>query len=745
MAEGIRIGAYGVRKPDCRVEQFARSSCRAEPAAILRPLTSTLGAARVMCRWLSPWLVVLAAASCGFPRLPELAGGGPDGGSDGGPLPVTLELLAGDIRGPGNVDGPGAAARFNFPQGVASDSAGNVYIADTSNSTIRKITPLGVVTTLAGRAGMSGTADGIAAAARFYGPCGVAVDDSGHVYVADSGNLTIRKITASEGVTTLAGTPGIFGSGTDGTGPAAHFDFPIGVALDSTGNLYVADTNNGTIRKVTPAGVVTTLAGTAGMRGSADGTGAAARFNVPEGVAVDSFGNVYVADTLNHTIRKITPTGVVTTVAGTAGMAGSTDASGAAARFNEPIGVAVDSIGYIYVADNGNRTIRRVAPDGVVTTLAGTAGVRGNADGIGAAARFGRPAGLAADAFGNIYVADGTSSTIRKITPAGVVTTLAGTATEFGSADGTGAAARFADPEGVTVDSADNVYVADRSNDTIRQITADGVVTTVAGTAGAFGSADGTGAAARFNAPTSVALDRAGTLYVTDGNNGTVRQITPAGGVTTLAGAPGMFGTADGPGAAARFDPPTDVAVDSAGNAYVADPQNHTIRKITPAGFVTTLAGMPRVAGIADGPGATAGFNGPGGVAVDSAGNVYVADTGNHSIRKITADGFVTTLAGTTGIAGTADGTGTAAQFNTPSSVAVDSTGNVYVADLGNATLRKITPAGATTTIAGTAGVAEIVLGATPRLAFPVHLAITGDSIVLSDDEAILLLRHAVR
>ena len=344
--------------------------------------------------------------------------------------------------------------------------------------------------------------------------------------MADTGNSTIRKITPAGVVTTLAGT----------AGAAARFDAPQGIAVDSAGTVYVADTSNNMIREITPAGVVTTLAGSSGGSGSADGTGAAARFSSPSGVAIDSAGTVYVADTENSTIREITPAGVVTTLAGTAGATGSADGTGAAARFSSPSGVAVDSAGNLYVADTGNSTIREITAGGVVTTLAGTAGATGSADGTGAAARFDFPMGIAVDSAGNLYVADTGNSTIRKITPAGVVTTLAGTAGATGSADGTGAAARFSSPSGVAVNSAGNLYVVDTGNSTIREITAGGVVTTLAGMAGATGSADGTGAAARFSSPSGVAVNSAGNLYVADTGNSTIREITPATVVTTVVG-----------------------------------------------------------------------------------------------------------------------------------------------------------------------------------------------------------------
>ena len=218
----------------------------------------------------------------------------------------------------------------------------------------------------------------------------------------------------------------------------------------------------------------------AGSRGSTDGTGSAARFFGPTGVAVDAAANVYVSDQLNHTIRKITPAAVVSTLAGLAGSPGSTDGTGSAARFFQPLGVAVDAAGNVYVADTNNQTIRKITPAGVVSTLAGLANSQGSTDGTGSAARFFAPTSVAVDAVGDVYVADDSNHTIRKITPAGVVSTLAGLAGSAGSADGTGSAARFFNPFGVAVDAAGNVYVADTGNNSIRKITPAGVVTTFA-------------------------------------------------------------------------------------------------------------------------------------------------------------------------------------------------------------------------------------------------------------------------
>jgi len=597
-----------------------------------------------------------------------------------------VTTLAGSAENPGSVDGTGTAAQFNRPAGLAVDGSGNVYVVDQGNETIRKITPAGVVTTLAGVVGNQGSDDGSGATARFFLPAGVAVDRAGTVYVADNGNATIRKITPTGVVTTLAGSAGAYGSD-DGTGSAARFESPNDVSVDRTGNLYVANWGNNTIRKITPAGVVTTLAGHAYFAGGyQDGTGDAAWFDGPAGVAADGAGTVYVADWGNNAIRKITPAGVVTTLAGSAlNYSGSDDGAGGAARFNGPTRVAVDGAGTVYVADRGNHTIRKITPAGLVTTL--TVSLAGP----GAPARFESPTGVAVDGAGTIYVAD---TCIRKITPAGVGTALAspwrsGSAREY-----------LSYPQAVAVAATGNLYLADSDvnwgaffGGYIRKITPAGEITTLAGDYGYYHDINGRVDTATFFSPAGVAVDGAGTVYVADSRNNSISKITGAG-VIVLAGTGTHYsdrfvhGSTDGTGGEARFDDPHGVAVDGAGTLYVADTGNHTIRKITPAGNVTTFAGKAGQSGSADGTGSDARFDSPAGVAVDAIGNVFVADTGNSTIRRITPAGVVSTLAGTAGSQGSNDATGSAALFDHPSAVTVDASGKLYIADTDNNTVR---------------------------------------------------------
>jgi sugar lactone lactonase YvrE len=575
---------------------------------------------------------------------------------------------------------------FTYPYDVVADPSGNLYVTDAHR--IRKISPAGVVTTFAG-SGTAGGTDGTGTAASFNGLHDITIDAAGTLYVTEYWGHRIRKISPAGVVTTFAGS-GTAGS-TDGTGTAASFSGPTGIAIDATGTLYVTEYDGHRVRRITPAGVVTTLAGS-GTAGFADATGTAARFNTPHDVAVDGTGNAFVADRENHRIRRITPAGVVTTYAGT-GTPGGADGTATTATFNGPNGVAIDPSGNLIVTEQYGNRVRRITPAGVVTTLAGS-GTAAYVDGTGTAASFNEPAHPWVDSAGNILMGDINNRRIRRISPTGVVTTVAGTGVNA-----------FADSAPYTFptasyrsvyDTAGNLFV--QTDHQITRITPAGIATPFAGS-GTAGFADGTGTAASFSSPRGLAIDAAGNLYVADASNHRIRRITPAGVVTTLAGS-GTAGSTDGTGTAATFNGPIDLAVDATGTVFVADSSNHRIRRITPTGVVTTLAGSG-TAGSTDGTGTAATFNSPRGIALGPGGIMYVADTAGQRIRAVTPAGVVTTLAGS-GTAGGTDGTGTAATFSGPTQIAVDRAGLLYVADQAGNRIRRITAEGQVTTIAGT-------------------------------------------
>jgi sugar lactone lactonase YvrE len=684
------------------------------------------------------------------------AGGG--AGRPGGPAAyTTLSLVAGQADIGRFADDVGTMAYFGRLAGLASDGAGNLFLVDSVYHTLRKVvTGTAVVTTLAGFPDAAGADDGVGGAARFFAPTGVTFDGAGNLYVSEWSNQTIRKVDAATGaVTTLAGAP--TPSSVDAVGADARFLYPQDLASDGAGHLFVCDQGNATIRRIDLATrAVTTLAGSSGMRASTDGAGAAARFMAPDGMTSDGAGNLYVADTDAHVVRKIViATGAVTTLAGYPMGAGSVDGTGATANFRNPRGITSDGAGNLYVADGGNHTIRRVViATGVVTTLAGSPLLAGGADGMGAAARFNNPWGIASDGAGNLYVNDSDNALLRKVVIAtGAVSTLAGHTNPpvSDSADGTGAAARFAGGLlGAAIvlegEGAGHLFVADRR--LVRKVAiASGAVTTFAGGAGPpTAIRDGVGTDALFVTVAGLCADGRGNLFVADVGNHGIRQIAlGTAAVTTVAGSI-YLGSADGVAGAASFNNPDGITTDRAGNLFVADSVNHAIRKVVVATrTVTTLAGSVEQAGYADGTGAAARFNVPKDIVADGAGNLFVSDVRNAVIRKVViATGQVTTVAGMPGVYGSADGVGAAARFEFSRGLALDGVGNLFVADFSNHAIRRVVIAtGAVTTLVGSRLRGAIKLGSLPGgLMGPVGLALgPSGEIFITDSRAVLVVR----
>jgi sugar lactone lactonase YvrE len=541
---------------------------------------------------------------------------------------------------------------------------------------------------------------------------GAAVDAAGNVFASDWDNCLVVKISASGILTVVAGNRIGGFSGDGGPATAASLNRPHGVALDAAGNLYFADSYNHRIRKVTAAGTITTVAGN-GQRGySGDGGPAvSASLSYPTGVALDAAGNLYIADSGNINtradsgnlrIRKVTAAGTITTVAGNGQFGYSGDGGPAiSASFSYPTGVALDAAGNLYIADAWSLRIRRVTPAGTITTVAG--GGSGGDGGPATAAYLGEPMGVALDAAGNLYIAEAFNNRIRKVAPGGTISTVAGNGQQGYSGDGGPAiSASFSYPTGVALDAAGNLYIADTMNRRIRKVTLGGTITTLGGN-GLFKYAGdgGPAAAASLAAPMGVALDAAGNLYFADNYNRRIRKVTAGGTITTAAGNGQEGYSGDGgPATAASLNKPSGVAVDAAGNLYVADFDNDRIRKVTPGGTITTVAGGG--SGGDGGPATAASLYRPGGVALDAAGNLYIAETNHDLIRKVAPGGTISTVAGN-GVRGHSGdgGAATAASLMSPWGVAVDAAGNLYIADTANHRVRKVTPGGTITTVAG--------------------------------------------
>ncbi len=610
-----------------------------------------------------------------------------------------IETIAGSVeRGD---EGAAAAAQLTLPSGVALDGSGNLYIADRNNHRIRKVDAAGLITTVAGTGESGYGGDGAAAtAARLYFPFDVALDGSGNLYIADSQNHRIRKVDAAGLITTVAGTGESGYGGDGGAATAAQLYSPYGVAVDGSGALYIADNRNHRIRKVDAAGLITTAAGTGAYGYNGDDIAAtAAHLNDPRGVAVDGSGALYIADWGNGRIRKVDAAGLITTAAGTGEHGYSGDGGQAtAAQINSPYGMAVDDSGNLYIADLGNHRIRKVDPAGVISTVAGTGerGYSGDGD-TATAARLYQPFGVAVDGSGNLYIADTGNNRIRKVDPAGLISPIAGTGRRSYDGDGGPAtAAQIASPSGVAADDSGNLYIADTANSRVRKVDAAGGISTVAGN-GVWGySGDGGPAiAAQITSPEGVAVDGSGNLYIADTWNNRIRKVDAAGVISTVAGTGQSGYRGDGgPAAAARLSAPRGVAADDSGNLYIADRNNHLVCKVDAAGIVSTVAGH----GVRDysgdgGPATAAGLYFPSSVAVDGSGNLYIANRGNHRIHKVDAGGIIFTVAGTGTPGYSGDGgPATAAQLHYPSGVAVDGSGNLYIADAWNHRIRRLRP-----------------------------------------------------
>jgi uncharacterized protein (TIGR03437 family) len=815
-----------------------------------------------------------------------LSAAGASGGS-----PIVYTLAGTGVAGYSGDGGPATAAQVNFPIGMCLDSAGNLYFADYRNHRVRKVTPAGVITTVAGTgvAGFSGDG-GPATSAQLDYPYGVTVDSAGNVYIADSDNNRVRRVSPAGIVTTVAGTgPGGY-SGDGGQATDSLLSLPTGVASDDAGNLFIAEMY-GRVRKISSSGAIATVAGTgtAGYAGDG-GPATSAQLRDVSGLSLDGAGNLFIVDRGNHRIRKVSPAGIITTAAGNGSAGFSGDGGPAAsAQLNGPSGVTADGAGSIYIADTVNHRVRKVSPDGVITTAAGNGNQGYSGDGgPPTSAGVGDTSGLAVNSAGDLYISDVYNSRIRVVRtgavalsiittsplpqgtvgvaylqtlsatggsspytwsvtsgalPGGltlasggsisgtpsvtgsfnftvqvrdstaatatatlalttaaavpltittasplpaasvgvaysqtfnanggsapytwsmtspvtipgltlstggtisgmpatggtysftvqvrdsasttatkaftlivvaggspIITTVAGTGVPGFSGDGGPAtSAQLFYPYGVTVDGSGNLYIAGYYDHRIRKVSPNGIITTVAGNGNSGFSGDGGPAtSAQLYYPRSVVADGAGNLYIADSANHRIRKVSPSGIITTAAGTGNWGYSGDGgPATNAKLDYPYSVTIDLSGDLYIADTGNDCIRKVPPSGIITTVAGVNGYFGYSgDGGQATsAQLNSPAGIALDGSGNLYIADRDNNRIRKVSPSGIITTVAGAGvyGFSGDA-GPATSAQLSYPYGVTVDGSGNLYITDRDNNRIRKVSPSGIITTVAG--------------------------------------------
>lgn len=481
---------------------------------------------------------------------------------------------------------------------------------------------------------------------------------------------------------------------------AANLDAPLGVTTDSFGNYYVSDHLR--VYRVNSSGILTVAAGTGLADDLRDGDAATrASVFVPQGLAVDAQGNLFIADSVHARVRRVDTMGIITTFAGGAACCSYADGIPAtSATLSIVEGLAVDVQGNLFIADSRRHVIRRVDTAGIITTVAGNGLLGFSGDGGPAtSARLNAPYGVAVDGAGNLYIGEENNHRVRRVDALGIITTLAGNGIRgFGGDGGPATSANLDSPRTVAADAAGNVFIADTMNHRIRWVDLDGVIRTVAGNGSDVFSGDGGPAtSASIGDPFGVAVDAAGTLFIADTDNNRVRMVDAAGTITTAAGnGMAFFSGDDGPATNASLYYPQGLAVDLAGNLVIADTSNHRIRRMDAAGSITTIAGdgTPDFSGDG-GPAISASLSSPSGMAIDGGGNLIIADSGNHRIRRVDAAGSIATIAGdgTRGFSGDG-GPATGASLNSARAIALDAQNNIFIADSNNYRIRRVDAAG---------------------------------------------------
>ncbi len=601
--------------------------------------------------------------------------------------------------------GPAVAAELNFPAGLVLDEKGNLFIADRNNHRIRKVSPDGIITTIAGNgeADMMGD-EGPALEASLNLPSDLALDDAGNLYISDRSNNRVRKVDADGRITTVAGLgPAEYG-GDFGPAEDALLKYPFGICLDKKGNLYIADRGNNRIRKVTPSGgTITTVAGD-GMHSFSGDYGPASRSSLayPTDVVADGAGNLYIADRNNNRIRKVDPQGVITTFMGT----GKPDFNGdreiaVETNLHLPFALALDEKRQrLIVVDRSHFRVRSVdLRKNSVRTIAGNGTSLFKGDGgPGRGATLNAPSGLVVDSKGTVYFAEKNHNRIRRIDKNGIITTFAGTGTLGNEGDGGPALeATLYLPSAMAIDGEDNIYFAGRSGNgwNVRRIDKNGTISHFAGNGLQGDSGDGGPAVdASFYSITDIATDREGNVYIADRTNFSIRKIDKNGIITKV------FGKEDASDSEIH---PNGLAVDDAGNIYLSDSGSSKIRRIGTDGKVETVAGSGAFTDTGDeGSALSAGIRSPGGLALSPDGELYILEETSSVIRKIGKDGTIARVAGT-GVPGFSGDGGPAlkAQIKSPFRMSFDAEGNLYFTDRDNNRIRKIDKQGVIHTVAG--------------------------------------------
>jgi len=633
----------------------------------------------------------------------------------------TVSTLVGGDHGDG---GAATNASLDFPYSMAKDAGGNLYVSEFYGHRIRKITPAGTITTFAGTGIAGYNGDGIAAKTALLNyPTGIALDPAGNLVVADGGNNRVRAVSPAGIISTIAGTGVVGYTGNGGPALLATFNQPWGVTYDSSGNLFITDIGNCVVRIVNTAGIINAYAGNAVCGyGGDNGPATSANLNFPRGM-VKVGGDLYIADTDNYRVRKVNAAGTITTFAGN-GVNGFSGDGGLAtlAEIARPRSLAFHGQ-TVYIGNAGKQRVRSVPlSTGIINTYVGSSfGYDGDGNPL-LSSQFAGIGGLLFDSTGALLIADGGNGRVRK-TSSGAMKTVAG---GYIGDTKPAASASVVGPEAVAFDKSGNYYIAEANGNRVRKVSSAGIITTIAGTGvNGYSGDGGLGTLAQLSFPLGVAADSSGNVFIADDFNGVIRKVDTSGNISTFA-------------ADVDFSGLGIIAIDSSNNLFVVDQGTCVVWKITPAAVVSLVAGVAFTCGYnGDNISAlTAQLNTPAGLAIDSRGNLYIADSSNNRVRKVNTAGIITTIVGDGNCGFLGDGgLGTSAEVCFPEGVAVTGTGTLYIADTNNLRIRKLA-AGIITTYAGTG--TSGFNGDGPALSTnfddPVAVAVSNNKVYVVDD-----------
>ena len=628
--------------------------------------------------------------------------------------PATLSLVAGrrvHHLGPG----PAIGASLAAPEDVALDAHGDLFIADTYNNVVEEVTAAGRLSVVAGTGKEGPPTRGPATRSKLDTPFGVAVDAHGDLFIADTYNNVVEEVTAAGRLSVVAGT-GKEGPPTPGPATRSKLDTPSGVAVDAHGDLFIADTANAVVEEVTAAGRLSVVAGTGKEGPPTPGPATRSKLDTPSGVALDAHGDLFVADSLNNVVEEVTAAGRLSIVAGNGQEGPLTPGPATRSALDAPAGVALDAHGDLFIADTANAVVEEVTRAERLSVVAGTGQEGPPTPGPATRSELDTASGVALDAHGDLFVADSWNNVVEEVTAAGRLSVVAGTGEEGPPTPGPATRSKLDTPSGVAVDAHGDLYIADTYNNAVEEVTAAGRLSVVAGTGKEAPPTPGPATRSELDAPSGVALDAHGDLFIADTYNDVVEEVTPAGRLSVVAGNGQEGPPTPGPATRSELDAPSGVALDAHGDLFVADSLNNVVEEVTPAGRLSVVAGVADKSGPpTPGPAIRSKLDTPAGVAVDAHGDLFIADALNLVVEEVTAAGRLSVVAGDGDYGPPTPGPATRSKLDAPAGVAVDAHGDLFIADALNLVVEEVTPAGRLSVVAGDGDYGPPTLGPATR------------------------------